>query len=161
MADKDPKKQQMEYIAIAVLVMVALFIGITRFKKKDSDDEVFSRKEFDKKWKEVEILEKDVPEEEKGISYATSTKRIPFKSPFEGRKKEVVDEDITLPQMTFQGMVWNSIRPQALINNKVYNINDFIEVGMGEIKDKVKIKDITKSGIHLEYRRKEFMVRPK
>ena len=161
MADKDPKKQQVEYIAIAVLLVVALFIGISKFKKKDSDDEVFSRKEFNEKWKEVEILEKDAPQEEKGVNYTVDTKRIPFKSPFEGKKVEVVDENIVLPQMTFQGMIWDGASPQAIINNKVYSINDAIEIATEETEAKVKIKDITKNGIYLEYKRKKFIVRPK
>jgi len=33
MADVDLKKQQMEYIGIGLLVLVAFFIGVARFKK--------------------------------------------------------------------------------------------------------------------------------
>ena len=161
MAEKDPKKQQMEYITVGVLVIVALFIGLNKFKKKGKDDEVFSRKEFDKKWKEVEILEKKIPEEEKGIVYTADAERLPFKSPFEAKQMEVAGETVTLPAMTFQGMVWKSRRPQAIINNKVYDVEDTIEIGTGENIAKVKVKGITKDGIYLEYRKREFIVRPK
>jgi hypothetical protein len=159
MAEANIKRQQIEYIAVGLLVLVALLVGITRFKKKDKDDEVFSRKEFSKKWEEVEILEKKVPQEEKGISYAVRSERIPFKSPFEEEEKveEKVDEELTLPAMGFQGMVWSSKRPQAIINSKVYDVGDVIPVGLEE----VVLKGIERDGIHLKYKGKEFIVRPK
>ena len=70
MAGSALKKQHtIEYIAIGALVVAAIIISIARFKKGDIDDEVFSRKEFNNKWKEVEILEANVPNEENKISY--------------------------------------------------------------------------------------------
>jgi len=162
-AEHDLKKQQKEYISVGLLVLVALFIGISRFKKKEVDDEVFSRKKFNEKWKEVEILESKSPEEEKGVEYVLDDEKTPFKSPIKDKKKiEVTDGEITLPSMAFQGMVWNSRRPQAIINGKVYDVNDVVEIGGGEIDDnKVKIRDITREGISLRYRGKDFIVRPK
>jgi len=159
MAQGPLKKQQMEYIAISTLVIVALLVGITRFKKKEKDDEVFSRKEFNKKWEEVEILEATLPQEEKGIGYAVAVTRAPLESPFEAGKTEMVASDIALPAMTFQGMVWSSTRPQAIVDNKVYDIGDTIETSTGEAA--VKVKGIQRDGIHLRYRGKEFIVRPK
>lgn len=160
MAETDMKKQHMEYIVVGILVLAALFIGINRFKKKDKDDEVFSRREFSEKWKEVEILEKEVPQEEKGIVYDTYSERIPFKSPFE-EELVAAGEQVELPTMTFQGMVWSSLRPQAIIDNKVYDIGDAIVVGSGDTKEEIKIKDIDRKGIHLIYKGREFLVRPK
>jgi hypothetical protein len=137
-------------------------VGITRFKNKDrGDDEVFSRTEFNKKWKEVEILESSVPRQEKGIDYALRTERIPFKNPFEEEKQiiieEAIDEKVKLPDMSFQGMVWSSKRPQAIINSNIYDIGDEILIGAEE----VVLKSIDKDGIHLRYKGKEFIVRPK
>jgi len=159
MAEANPKKQQMEYIAISILVVVALFIGLTRFKKKDNDDEVFSRKAFNKKWKEVEVLESEPPHREEGIKYGSAiVKRMPFKGPLDAEKNiEVVDEDITLPSMQCQGMIWKSIRPQVIIDNKVYDIGDKIAAGN---ERGVKVKDITKKGVHLVYEGKLFIVGP-
>ncbi|MFC1623867.1 hypothetical protein ACFL28_00900 [Candidatus Omnitrophota bacterium] len=149
----------MEYIVVVALVVVAFFVGISRFKKKEGDDEVFSRKAFNKKWEEVKALEEEVPQEEKDIAYIVDEKKIPFKSPFEYEKKiEIATEiDIALPTLVFQGMVWNSVRPQVIINNKVYDVDDAIEVGL----DKAKIKDITKDGVHLRYKGKDFIVKPR
>lgn len=162
MAEAGLKKQQMEYIAIGTLVLVAVLIGVSKFQKKEKDDEVFSRTEFNKKWKEVEILELKVPKEEKGVDYVASVERVPLKSPFEEESKAgAVGEDVTLPVMAFQGMVWNSRRPQAIIDNKVYDVDDVILVGEGEAAGTIKVKDITREGIFLKYKGKEFIVRPK
>ncbi|MFH1853982.1 MAG: hypothetical protein ABH815_01575 [Candidatus Omnitrophota bacterium] len=161
MADAGAKKKQMEYMAITGLVLIALFVGISRFKKGSVDDEVFSKKKFKEKWKEVEVLEKNIPEEEKGVSYGADSQKIPFKSPLEDVKKIEATEDISLPSMTLQGMIWNSRRPQAIINNKVYEINDIIDTGSQEDEFNVKIADITKEGIYLRYKGKDFLVRPK
>ncbi len=161
MAEKDPKRQQMEYIAVGALVLVALFIGVFKFKKKAPDDEVFTRKQFNEKWAEVDILEAKVPKAEEGTKYATKTDRTPFKSPFEEVDATDAGEDITLPSMTFQGMVWSSIRPQVIINNKVYDKGEAIEIKAGEGIDNILIEDIARNGIYLKYKGKQFIVKPK
>ncbi|MBU4149330.1 MAG: general secretion pathway protein GspB [Candidatus Omnitrophica bacterium] len=163
MAESDPKKKQMEYIAITGLVVAALFIGISRFKKNDAKDEVFSKERFKEQWKEVEILEKEVPKEEKPVSYDADAEKAPFKSPIEDEKKiDMAAEDVSLPSMQFQGMVWSSTRPQAIIDNKVYDVNDVIYIGSGEEeKFPIKIVEITKEGIYLRYKGKGFLVKPK
>jgi len=164
MPEQTLKKQQKEYIAIGVLVLVAFFIGISRFQKKEKDDEVFSRSGFNERWKEVEDLESKVPEEKKGIEYRSDSERAPFKSPFEDKKKKETveaDEIIVLPEITPQGMLWNSVRPQAIIDNKVYEIGDTILTQTEEDTYKIEIKDIARDGIYLKYRGKEFIVRPK
>ncbi|MBU4311501.1 MAG: hypothetical protein KJ706_02125 [Candidatus Omnitrophica bacterium] len=160
MADKDPKRQQMEYMAVGALVLAALFVGVSKFKKKAPDDEVFSRKQFEEKWADVKVLEANVPKREKGAQYATETERIPLKSPFEEEDLDV-DEDVTLPSMTFQGMVWSSVRPQAIINSKVYDKGEVIEIVAGEGIDKILIEDIARDGIYLRYKGRQFIVRPK
>lgn len=159
MAESAPKKQHtIEYIAIGALVTAALIIGIVRFKKNGPDDEVFTRKEFNKKWKEVEILEANAPKKENKVAYTAGDDTLPFKSPFDETMESKIHEDnISLPEMQFQGMVWKGSRPQAIIDNKVYDINDIITVAGGE----VKVKGIDKEGIHLIYQNKEFIVRPK
>ncbi|MBU1912666.1 MAG: hypothetical protein KKB22_03950 [Candidatus Omnitrophica bacterium] len=161
MADVAPKKQHtIEYIAIGALVLVAIIIGIARFKKGDVNDEVFSRKEFTQKWKEVEILEAEVPKNEKTIAFAPDGEMFPFRSPFDDTEEtKQTDENVVLPEMQFQGMIWKSARPQAIINNKVYDIKDVINVDTAE--EGIKIKDINKDGIHLIYRNKEFIIKPK
>jgi hypothetical protein len=163
MTEAISKKQHVvEYVAIGALVVAALIIGIARFKKSNTDDEVFSRKEFNKRWEEVEILEAKVPKMEKKIAYTVENDKMPFKSPFDDiKEEESVEENVVLPDMKFQGMVWRSSRPQAIINNKVYDINDMVDVDTGAAGGEIKVKSIDKDGIHLIYKKKEFIVRPK
>ncbi|MBU1061911.1 MAG: general secretion pathway protein GspB [Candidatus Omnitrophica bacterium] len=164
MAETTLKKQQMEVIAISVLVAAALFIGLARFKKKPADDEVFSKKRFNQEWEKVEKLEKEIPAVEKEIVFSVVRARTPFEGPFDTIKQiEVKDEEIALPVMEFQGVIWNSIRPQAVIDNKVYMIGDVIKIKneLEEGFDNVRISDITEKGVHLEYKRTEFIVKPK
>ena len=163
MTEAISKKQHVvEYVAIGALVVAALIIGIARFKKSNTDDEVFSRKEFNKRWEEVEILEAKVPKMEKKIAYTVENDKMPFKSPFDDiKEEESVEENVVLPDMKFQSMVWRSSRPQAIINNKVYDINDMVDVDTGAAGGEIKVKSIDKDGIHLIYKKKEFIVRPK
>lgn len=164
MAEQDAKKRTMEYVAVGALVLIAVFIGISRFKKKEADDEVFSRTRFNEEWKEVEILESKLPEEEKGISYMLDGETSPFKSPLTDKKKiQITDVEVSLPSsLSFQGMIWNSKRPQAIINNKVYDVNDIVEIESEELtSEKIKIVDVTREGIYLRYKGKDFLVRPK
>lgn len=161
MAENDLKKQQKEYVTVGLLVLVALFIGISRFKKKEGTGDIFYRKQFNERWKEIEILESTLPEEEKGAKYVLGDEATPFKSPITDKKKMVIiDEEILLPSIALQGMVWNSRRPQAIINGKVYDVNDIVEVD-GKGSNKVKIIDISKEGMRLRYKGKEFIINPK
>ena len=162
MADAEAKKrQQMEYMAVGILIVIALLIGVSRFKKKDRDDEVFSRKVFNEKWKEVEALEETVPKKEFAVNYGGEPDETPFKSPMDEKKNAVLEkqEEMSLPALHVQGMVWNSRRPQAIINGAIYDINDAIilEGTEGEII----VRDVLKDGIHLRYMGRSFMVKPK
>jgi hypothetical protein len=156
MAELASKKQHtIEYAAIGALVALALIIGIVRFRKGDTDDEVFSRKKFNDKWKEVEMLEANVPNKENKVAYAIEDEEIPFKSPFDEIMEEEISggDNILLPAMQIQGMIWKSSRPQVIINNKLYDVKDIIDVDGEEIE----VKDINKDGVHLMYKHKEFI----
>lgn len=164
MTEEATKKQHtIEYIAMGVLVVVALVIGMKRFQKGSNNDEVFSRKEFNKKWEEVVILEAGVPKKEKEIAYTEGDDTLVFKSPIDdgAQKNENTEEIVTLPDMKYQGMVWKSSRPQAIINNKVYDIKDVIKADSETGGSDILVNDIAKDGIHLIYKNKEFIVRPK
>lgn len=52
-------------------------------------------------------------------------------------------EIVPLPKLTVTGVIWNSDRPQAIINGHVVNIGDTIL--------KIKITDIQKAGIEGEF----------
>ena len=110
----------------------------------------------------MEILEASVPANEERIAYNIEGEVFPFKSPFEELEEDKVleGENITLPDMNFQGMIWKSSRPQAIINNKVYDVKDVINVN-AVAGEEIRIKEILSDGINLIYKRKEFIVRPK
>jgi len=154
MADTNKKKQQMEYIAVAVLSVIAIFIAVNKFAGKTEERDIFPVKLFTKKPQEAEET-RPVTHEKKGVEYTAIDKRTPFKSPLEEKKKKkvVVEEEIILPAMIVQGMIWNSPRPQAVIDKKIYNIDDIV--------NGAKIEDVTKDGVHLNYKGKEFVIRPK
>jgi collagenase-like PrtC family protease len=91
-------------------------------------------------------------------AYTVKDEEFPFKSPFdETMEEEVSGDNILLPAMQIQGMIWKSSRPQAIINNKLYDVKDIINVAGEEIE----VKDINKDGVHLMYKYKEFIVGPK
>jgi len=154
MADTNKKKQQMEYIAVAVLSVIAIFIAVNKFAGSTKSREVFSGRILNKKSQQVEKTKEIALYREKKVEYTAIDKRIPFKSPLEGRKKKVVvEEEIILPTMIVQGMIWNSPRPQAVIDKKIYDVDDII--------NGAKIKDVAKDGVYLSYMGKEFIIRPK
>lgn len=56
------------------------------------------------------------------------------------------------PQFTTSGMIWNTDRPQAILNGKVVNIGDTIE--------NWTIIAISKKGVEVTYQNKTFIVEP-
>ena len=58
--------------------------------------------------------------------------------------------EIQPPQLKISGLIWNSDRPQAIINNQIVNIGDQIENST--------IKQITKTGIVIIFQKKEFTI---
>ena len=153
MANTDKKKQQMEYIIVAVLSVIVLFIAVNKFAEKGGNKEDFAGKSFNEKLRPSEKPKMAEPHKEEGIKYTAIDGRIPFKSPLEWRKKEVVEEEIILPVMIVEGMIWNSPRPQAVIDKKIYDVDDII--------NGAKIKDVSRDGVYLSYKGKEFVIRPK
>ncbi len=57
---------------------------------------------------------------------------------------------IVLPALTITGLVWNTDRPQAIVNNTIVDIGDTI----GE----VVIEKIRREGIDVRYREKNFFI---
>ena len=60
--------------------------------------------------------------------------------------------EVQLPALRIAGLIWNSDKPQAIINNTIVNIGDQIE--------NVTIKDINKTGVVILYQEKEFTFPP-
>lgn len=59
---------------------------------------------------------------------------------------------VTAPKFTVQGMVWDSDKPQAIIDNKIYNLGDEI--------NGAKIIEINKEGVKVIYQSNIFVITP-
>lgn len=57
---------------------------------------------------------------------------------------------ITMPSLEISGIVWNSERPQAIINQQVFSVGDMIQ--------NTKIIDITKTGITILLNTEEVII---
>ena len=72
---------------------------------------------------------------------------------FEGSQEfeEIMEEEeITLPDFTIQGVIWNTDLPQAIVNDMIVRVGDVI--------DDAKIVEITKTGITIDYRDRRFYI---
>ena len=68
------------------------------------------------------------------VGYTRTGLRDPFLSPFDKEKEEKrlkLDEErpryTKMPTLKIEGMVWNSPRPQAIINGEIFNIGESIK----------------------------------
>jgi len=83
------------------------------------------------------------------VEYKSDQLRDPFKSylAVEGRTTSApggpAQGELDLSKFTVQGIIWGGKMPQAIINNKVYNVGDSI--------DGAVIVSIDKSGITLSF----------
>ncbi|MCD4779376.1 MAG: hypothetical protein K8S27_02345 [Candidatus Omnitrophica bacterium] len=64
----------------------------------------------------------------------------------------IVDPVVTLPPLDISGLIWDTDRPQAIINNKILEI--------GDIVDEFKIIHIYKQGVTGHYQGKDFTITP-
>jgi len=83
---------------------------------------------------------------EKPIKDIPKPKDVPKLKPDE-KKQEIV-----IPPLSVTGLVWNSDRPQAIVNGQVVNIGDFISG--------TEILDITKNGVNIIYQEKTATIKP-
>ncbi|HBG61896.1 MAG: hypothetical protein A2Y03_03075 [Omnitrophica WOR_2 bacterium GWF2_38_59] len=56
------------------------------------------------------------------------------------------------PRMVISGLVWNSDRPQAIVNNKVIDVGDTIET--------IQVVAIRKEGIDIDFQGKTITIAP-
>lgn len=68
------------------------------------------------------------------------------------KTEKAQEKEIVLPSVEITGIVWNTNRPQAIINEHVVSIGDKI--------DDMIISDIRRSGIDIIYQGKHFTIKP-
>ena len=76
-------------------------------------------------------------------------RRATIQTQTQGERKE---EEPEMPTLTVTGLVWNSNRPQAIINETVVNVGDTLE--------DVKITAIHKGGVDVEFYGKTSTISP-
>ncbi|MFH1783204.1 MAG: hypothetical protein ABH848_06270 [Candidatus Omnitrophota bacterium] len=156
MAPKTLKKEHIEYILIGVFLIAAIILVVARFGGKNIASLILSSRDLKVKMEELDVKAKAVPKAVKAIPYSAGKENSPFRGPFDRVSDEAT---VSLPSMNLEGMVWNSIRPQAIINNSVFDVGDVIVTDSEGFE--AKIIDITREGIHIKYKEKLFTVRPK
>ena len=79
-----------------------------------------------------------------------------FRDPFGAKQRTPEahpEEELSRLSFVLQGIVWNAKMPQAVINNKV--------VRQGNQVEGAEIVEITKQGVKMRYKEKEFNLRLK
>jgi len=90
------------------------------------------------------------------MEFPNEISKDPFKITLPGVKKEVsqvqevYQEEVRLPDMIIQGIIWGGKAPLAIINNKVYKMGDSI--------DEAKIINIEKEGVEVILKGKSFVL---
>lgn len=80
--------------------------------------------------------------------------QLPKKEKVEVKPVEVRGQEINVspPSFSVQGLVWGSLRPQAIIDNKIFNLGDEVSGA--------KIIDISREGVKVVYQSKIFVISP-
>ncbi|MFH2138293.1 MAG: general secretion pathway protein GspB [Candidatus Omnitrophota bacterium] len=115
----------------------------------------------EKRKKEPEIEKNDESVDGKGIKYTgMKDKRDPFAVPGTVEKMLLRSDEVSaqaeeqkeikIPAIKVQGIIWSKSHPQAIVDNRVLKVGEFI-------KD-FEIKEITRNGIILFYKGKTFSV---
>ena len=141
-------------IAVAVGLFACAQDAWALFSSKRMIDEV-----------EKETSSTYVPEKEETITrpvvrYQGDDERDPFREYVEEQKVEsaapgvpriAIVENVSLPEvLTVQGIMWGGRFPQAIINNKV--------VRKGDSLGDVRVLEISKDGVKLFYRSRNFLL---
>ncbi len=89
------------------------------------------------------------------VEYTSQALRDPFQSPFERVLPPGADIAVNpaLAKYKVQGMVWDSQRPQAIINDVVLNIGDVFEG--------IEILNIRREGIYVLYEGNRSILKPR
>lgn len=97
----------------------------------------------------------ETEEEFKKVEYTSQNLRDPFINPFEIIEEETGTApavEIDLSNFHVQGMVWNTNKPQAVINNNV--------VEKGDMIDGAEILEIRRDGVYVLFDGRQYILKP-
>ena len=83
---------------------------------------------------------------------STANKKAAAKKQVFVKPQPVKVAPIEPPIMVISGLIWNSDRPQAIVNNKVIDVGDTIET--------IQVVAIRKEGIEIEFQGKTITIEP-
>lgn len=93
-----------------------------------------------------------------GTSGAVGTSTGP-----DGEVVEAVPEILGMPKLTITGLVWNSDRPQAIVNGNIVEVGDRlfgIPTDKSETIPELTFSNITKEGLEVSYMDKSVILKP-
>jgi len=139
--DKKKKEQILLVVLIPVFLLCLLYMRSQQGDKKEQPKE------------KVEDIKPDeaLNQIQKPLKHATTEYKSGPRDPLKDLLMVYLYKDpvkkpekkLPLPSISISGLIWNSDMPQAILNGQVKKIGDTIEG--------VKIIDITKTGIIVEY----------
>ena len=152
------KKKREQMILVALIPIFFIGLLYMRSQKKSKATEIVQN--------ELTISQEDPlidklpkPKTIEEISYK-KTEKDPLKNIFaqflERLRRRVPEEEIEklpIPDLNIEGLIWNSDMPQAIVNGSVVKIGDDIEG--------IKIVEINKKGITIEYEGQKVLISKK
>ena len=140
------KREQIILVALMPIFFIGLLYMRSQQKSKATD---IVQNELTIAQEDSLIDELPMPKTIEEISYK-KTEKDPLRNIFaqflKRLRKAVPEKEIEklpIPDLNIEGLIWNSDMPQAIINGSVVKIGDYIEG--------VKVVEIDKKGITIEY----------
>jgi len=137
---------------IFLLTLLVFFLCVQAGRAEDAvsvdvDLTFLDRNPF-KSW--LPKIEEKIEKTQEGTKIESKKLDGPLISETESSVKKPVVPEIEAPKFTINGLVWNTDRPQAIINGQIFAIGDIIEDS--------KIVDIHKDGIDVLFLNKLFTI---
>lgn len=152
------ERVQVERIAIVTLVVVAFSVGIRTYRETKGEPKKSTEKV---KVSQSNSATSSSPPlatkiQSPSVIYTGEVFRDPLQSLI-GMKEEPVqqpeqEEEVCLPAMSVQGIIWGAESPQAIIDDRV--------IKKGDLISEAEIVDINREGVHLLYKEREFIIKP-
>lgn len=139
---------RIDFTKIGLMVLLAIIVCLP------ARVYAFGELEISKKIEAEQSFDPDLVIDRPRVQYSEASSRDPFRdmnvqvqSPTSGVTQT---DQVVLPEMEVQGVIWGTRKPQAIINKKVLYEGDYV--------DDVLIQKISKTGIDVLYKNRVFVV---
>lgn len=144
----------MNKIILTILAALAFnFVGLSYAEDKKADDMIPSPS-----WPLTNPFHVQLPEVKKEEAVKIPTNPDDMDNDFLNRRQRSIEQapiqkkEEPIPKLDLTGLIWNSDRPQAIINGQVVSVGDTVS--------EVKITAINKSGVDIEFKGKTLTISP-